>query len=78
MRYLAQEMEVPKEIKEVCKKNDIALIDTLHEDYGNNEKEMIIYIGDRHPNQNAHRIYAKAILRAIEPILDDWKNQKIR
>ena len=34
------------------------------------DKEFMIYIGDRHPNAKAHKIYADIIYKEIKPVID--------
>jgi hypothetical protein len=45
-------------------------IHTYDEDYGSLARDMLIFIGDVHPNSKAHRIYAEAIFKAIKPEIE--------
>jgi hypothetical protein len=45
-------------------------IHTHDEKYSPFAKEMIIYIGDIHPNSKTHRIYAEAIFNALRPEIE--------
>ena len=67
MRHLQRDAEEQVETRELCSEYGIAHIDTYKEYFGSNDREMIIYIGDRHPNAKAHRIYAHTILNAMKP-----------
>ena len=78
MRFLEKNMDVPDEIVEFCRKQGLFLIDTFHEDYGLNAKEMVIYVGDRHPNKKAHAVYARTILKLIKPAVDDRESSMLK
>jgi hypothetical protein len=65
MRYLDRAMNPEGLVKDLCEKHGLGFIDTYQEDYGQNANDMIIYVGDRHPNSKAHGIYARAIMRSI-------------
>lgn len=67
MRHLQRDAKEKTEMKTLCSEYGFKHIDTSKEDFGSNDREMIVYIGDRHPNAKAHKIYARAILNAIKP-----------
>jgi lysophospholipase L1-like esterase len=54
-------------LKELSTEFGFGFIHTYDEDYGPLAKDMIIFIGDLHPNSKTHRIYAEAIFKAIKP-----------
>ncbi len=70
MRHLDRHVPENKFLKENVLSHGLDYISTLDEDYGANDREMIIYLGNRHPNAKAHRIYAEAIFKAIKPYCD--------
>jgi lysophospholipase L1-like esterase len=57
-------------LKELSTKFGFGFIHTHDEDYGPLAKDMIIYIGDIHPNSKTHRIYAEAIFKALKPEIE--------
>ena len=77
MRHLQKDAKVKSEIRELCSKIGFNHIDTYKESFGSNDREMILYLGDRHPNAKAHRIYANAILNAMKHDIEYglWENE---
>jgi hypothetical protein len=67
MRNLASQESPNSIFTKLARQYGIGFINTYEEDFGEKESEMILYIGDRHPNPKAHRIFAEAIYRSIEP-----------
>jgi lysophospholipase L1-like esterase len=57
-------------LKELSTKFGFGFIHTHDEEYGPLAKDMIIYIGDIHPNGKAQRIYAEAIFKALKPEIE--------
>ncbi len=65
MRNLSESLEPLSDVKKACEKYGFRHINTYSENYGSKDKEMIIYVGDRHPNEEAHQIYANSILKSL-------------
>jgi hypothetical protein len=57
-------------LKELSAEFGFGFIHTHDEEYSPFAKEMIIYIGDIHPNSKTHRIYAEAIFNALRPEIE--------
>jgi len=57
-------------LKELSTKFGFGFIHTHDEEYGPLAKDMIIYIGDIHPNSKTQRIYAEAIFKALKPEIE--------
>jgi lysophospholipase L1-like esterase len=57
-------------LKELSTQFGFGFIHTHDEEYGTLAKDMIIYIGDIHPNSKTQRIYAEAIFKALKPEIE--------
>lgn len=57
-------------LKELSMEFGFGFIHTYDENYGPLAKDMLIFIGDVHPNSKTHRIYAEAIFKAIKPEIE--------
>jgi len=57
-------------LKELSTQFGFGFIHTHDEEYGPLAKDMIIYIGDIHPNSKTQRIYAEAIFKALKPEIE--------
>lgn len=70
MKFFNEKLGVSSELVKLSQKYGFGLVDTYNEDYGSNEKEAIIYVGDRHPNSKTHKIYAESIYKTIMPSIE--------
>jgi lysophospholipase L1-like esterase len=57
-------------LKELSTQFGFGFIHSYDEDYDLYAKDMIIYVGDIHPNSKTQRIYAEAIFKALKPEIE--------
>ncbi len=70
MRSLHLKTAPNPHLKELSVGFGFGFIHTHDEEYGPLAKDMIIYIGDIHPNSKTQRIYAEAIFKALRPEIE--------
>jgi hypothetical protein len=70
MRSLHLKTAPNPHLKELSAGFGFGFIHTHDEEYGPFAKDMIIYIGDIHPNSKTQRIYAEAIFKALRPEIE--------
>jgi hypothetical protein len=70
MRALHEKAAPNSYLKKLSTEFGFGFIHTYDEDYGPLARDMLIFIGDVHPNAKAHRIYAEAIFKAIKPEIE--------
>jgi hypothetical protein len=70
MRSLHLKTAPNPHLKELSAGFGFGFIHTHDEEYGPLAKDMIIYIGDIHPNSKTQRIYAEAIFKALRPEIE--------
>jgi hypothetical protein len=70
MRSLRVKAAPDPYLKELSTEFGFGFIHTYDEDYGPRAKDMLIFIGDVHPNSKTHGIYAEAIFKAIKPEIE--------
>jgi lysophospholipase L1-like esterase len=74
MRSLHLKAAPNPHMKELSAGFGFGFIHTHDEEYGPLAKDMIIYIGDIHPNSKTQRIYAEAIFKALRPEIESLQN----
>jgi hypothetical protein len=70
MSFLHEKAAPNSSLKKLSTEFGFGFIHTYDEDYGPLARDMLIFIGDPHPNSKTHRIYAEAIFKAIKPEIE--------